>query len=130
MSNSFLLKDTQYKVGDTIEINYKIKEGEKERIQIFKGILLKIRGNSQAERMITLRKITKSGIGVERVIPLSSPYITSMKLVKKSSYNKAKLYFVRNLSEQEIRTKLYQVKQKVVSKKKKAPTKKNESISK
>ena len=42
MSNSFLLKDIQYKVGDTIEINYKIKEGEKERIQIFKGILLKI----------------------------------------------------------------------------------------
>lgn len=112
MSNSFLLKETQYKVGDTIEINYKIKEGDKERIQIFKGILLKIRGNSQAERMITLRKITKSGIGVERVIPLSSPYITGMKLVKKSSYNKAKLYFVRNLSEQEIRTKLYHVKQK------------------
>lgn len=112
MSNSFLLKETRYKVGDTIEINYKIKEGEKERIQVFKGILLKIRGNSQAERMITLRKITKSGIGVERVIPLSSPYITNMKLVKKSSYNKAKLYFIRNLPEQEIRTKLYQVKQK------------------
>ena len=124
MSNSFLLKETQYKIGDTIEINYKIIEGEKERIQIFKGILLKIRGNSQAERMITLRKITKSGIGVERVIPLSSPYITNMKLVKKSSNNKAKLYFIRNLSDQEIRTKLYQVKQKAVSKLKKTATKK------
>ena len=124
MSNSFLLKDIQYKVGDTIEINYKIKEGEKERIQIFKGILLKIRGNSQAERMITLRKVTKSGIGVERVIPLLSPFITSMKLIKKSSYNKAKLYFIRNLSDQEIRTKLYQVKQKVVSKLKKTTSKK------
>lgn len=110
MANSFLLKDVKYKVGDTVEISYKIKEGEKERIQIFKGILLKIRGNSQEERMITLRKITKSGVGVERIIPLSSPYITKMKLVKKSSYNKAKLYFIRNLSEQEIRTKLYQVK--------------------
>ena len=110
MSNSFLLNETQYKVGDTIEINYKIREGDKERIQIFKGILLKIRGNSQTERMITVRKITKSGIGVERVIPLSSPYITKMKLVKKSSYNKAKLYFIRNLSEQEIRRKLYQTK--------------------
>jgi len=124
MSNSFLLKETQYKVGDTIEINYKINEGDKERIQIFKGILLKIRGNSQAERMITVRKITKSGIGVERVIPLSSPYISGMKLVKKSSYNKAKLYFIRNLSDQEIRTKLYHVKQKVVHKTKKTTTKK------
>ena len=124
MSNSFSLKEIQYKVGDTIEISYKIKEGEKERIQLFKGIILKIRGNSQAERMITVRKITKSGIGVERIIPLSSPYIANMKLVKKSSYNKAKLYFIRNLSEQEIRTKLYQVKQKVVSKTKKTAVKK------
>ena len=124
MSNSFLLKDTQYKVGDTIEISYKIKEGDKERIQIFKGILLKIRGNSQAERMITVRKVTKSGIGVERVIPISSPYVVSMKLIKKSSYNKAKLYFIRNLSDQEIRTKLYHVKQKVVHKTKKTTTKK------
>lgn len=124
MSNSFLLNDKQYKVGDTVEINYKIKEGDKERIQIFKGILIKIRGNSLDERMITLRKVTKSGIGVERVLPLSSPYITGMKLVKKSSYNKAKLYFIRNLSEQEIRTKLYQVKQKVVKKNKKTTNKK------
>lgn len=124
MANSFLLKDTRYKVGDTVEINYKIKEGDKERIQIFKGILLQIRGNSQDEKMITLRKITKSGIGVERIIPLSSPYITSIKLVKKSSYNKAKLYFIRNLSEQEIRIKLYHVKKKVISKTKKTSPKK------
>ena len=117
MANSFLYKETRFKVGDTISIDYKLKEGDKERIQIFKGIITKVKGDSEANRMFTIRKISKIGVGVEKVIPLMSPYIAKMELVKKSSYQKAKLYFVKNLTEQEVRTKLYQVKKKVVVKK-------------
>jgi len=117
MANSFLYKETRFKVGDTISIDYKLKEGDKERIQIFKGIITKVKGDSEANRMFTIRKISKIGVGVEKVIPLMSPYIAKMELVKKSSYQKAKLYFVKNLTEQEVRTKLYQVKKKAVVKK-------------
>lgn len=123
MANSFLYKETRYKVGDTVAINYKIKEGDKERLQLFTGIIIKIKGDSDVTRMITVRKITRSAIGVERIIPLSSPYISSMNLTKKSNYNKAKLYFVRNLSDQELKSKLYQVK-KTVKKAKKNTVKK------
>ena len=113
MANSFLYKDTRYKVGDTVSIDYKLKENDKERIQIFKGIIVKVRGDSEANRMFTVRKISKTGTGVEKIIPLLSPFIAKMELVKKSSYQKAKLYFIRNLTEHEVRTKLYHVKKKV-----------------
>ncbi|MGB9883191.1 MAG: 50S ribosomal protein L19 [Microgenomates group bacterium] len=112
MANSIKYKDKVLKIGDTITINYKIKEGDKERIQAFSGILIKIKGNSDQTRMITVRKISKSGIGVERIIPLLSPYIESIKLVKKSSYEKAKAYFIRNLSDKQLRAKLYKTKTK------------------
>ncbi|MBI5127768.1 50S ribosomal protein L19 [Candidatus Roizmanbacteria bacterium] len=110
MANSMIYKDKKFKVGDTLSIHYKIKEGDKERIQVFKGILIKIKGDSIANRMITVRKLTKTGIGVERIIPLSSPYIAEMLSLKKSSYQKAKAYFIRNLSDQELRNKLYRTK--------------------
>jgi len=125
MANSFLYKETRYKIGDTVSIDYKLKEGDKERIQIFKGIIIKVRGDSEANRMFTVRRISKTGTGVEKIIPLLSPYIAKMELVKKSSYQKAKLYFIRNLTEQEARTKLYQVKKKNVVKHKKVPVKKS-----
>ncbi len=114
MANSFIYKDTRFKVGDTVSIDYKLKEGDKERAQIFKGIIVKVKGDSDANRMFTVRKISKTGVGVEKIIPLLSPFIAKMDLVKKSSYQKAKLYFIRNLTEQEVRTKLYHVKKKVV----------------
>ncbi len=110
MANSFNYQDVSYKVGDMINIDYKIKEGEKERLQAFKGILLKIKGDTTASRMITVRKISNSGVGVERIMPLYSPYIAKISLIKKSNYQKAKLYFLRNLSDQELRTTLYQIK--------------------
>lgn len=116
MANSFVYKDTKYKIGDTVSIDYKLKEADKERIQIFKGIIIKVRGDSEANRMFTVRKISKIGLGVEKIIPLLSPYIAKMDLVKKSSYQKAKLYFTRDLTEQEVRTKLYQVKKAKVTK--------------
>lgn len=110
MANSFNYKEKTFKVGDTISIDYRLKEGDKERIQPFKGILLRIKGNTPVTKMITVRKISNSGIGVERIIPLASPFVSSISLIKKSNYQKAKLYFLKDLSDQELRTKLYQVK--------------------
>lgn len=110
MANSFEFNKTVLKVGDTISLEYKIKEGEKERTQLFKGILLMIKGNTLPTRTITIRKISKIGIGVERIIPLSSPNIVSLKVDKTSSYNKSKLFFIRDYTEAETRNKLYSVK--------------------
>lgn len=107
MANSITFKDQLIKVGDTITVNYTFKEGEKERSQLFKGILIKIKGSSEVTRMITVRKISKVGIGVERIIPLASPFVKDIKVNKSSDYQKAKLFFIRDLSESEIRHKLY-----------------------
>jgi len=112
MANSLNYKNKTFKVGDTLSIHYKIKEGNKERIQIFTGILIKIKGNTPETKMFTVRKITKSQIGVERIFALSSPYINDIIVLKKSTYSKAKAYFLKNLSDQELRKKLYQSKTK------------------
>lgn len=118
MANSFLYKETQFAVGDTVTINYRLKEGDKERTQLFKGILIKVKGDSMANRTITIRRIGHMGIGVEKILPLMSPYIVSIKLDKHSNQQKAKLYYIRNLSDQELRNTLYQVKVKPHSVKK------------
>ncbi|MBI1863452.1 50S ribosomal protein L19 [Candidatus Microgenomates bacterium] len=107
MANSFNYQDKTYNVSDTLDVVYRIKEGEKERQQKFTGMLLQIRGKDEGTRMITVRKITRSGIGVERIIPLSSPFIASIALAKKGNYQKAKAYFVRGLSDQQLRRKIY-----------------------
>jgi large subunit ribosomal protein L19 len=85
VANSIKYKDKILWIGDTVSLHYKIKEAEKMRTQIFKGILIKIKGNSEVNRMITVRKISHSGIGVERIVPLSSPNISDIKLIKKGN---------------------------------------------
>lgn len=111
MANSVTYKDKLFRTGDTITVNYKFKEGDKERIQPFKGILIKIRGSSDANRMLTVRKISRAGIGVERIFPLASPNIAKITLVKNATYNsKSKLYFIRDLSDSQLRNKLYRKK--------------------
>lgn len=107
MSHSISYKDVSFSVGDTIAVNYLIKEGNKERGQLFEGIVTKIKGDSDATRMISVRKISNVGIGVERILPLSSPFIKDIKLKKQSTYRKAKLYFLPGLSAQHLRQKLY-----------------------
>lgn len=112
MANSFSYNDQTFHVGDTISLHYKIKEADKERIQIFKGILIAIKGKTPETRMITVRKITNAGIGVERIIPLISPFLADIKSIKKTTYKKAKSYFIRNLSGADLRRKLYKSKAK------------------
>lgn len=107
MANSFAYKGKFFSIGDTLSLYFKIKESDKVRTQIFKGILLKVKGDSDENRMITVRKISRSGIGVERIIPLKSPYLSDIKLIKKSHYSKAKAIFIRHLSESEVKRRLY-----------------------
>ncbi len=111
MANAIQYKENSLSIGDSVAVDYKIKEADdKERIQQFAGIIIKIRGASEATRMITVRKISKSGIGVERIFPLSSPFIDDIKVEKKSEFKKARAYFIRDLSGKKMRQKLYRQK--------------------
>ncbi|MBI4225579.1 50S ribosomal protein L19 [Candidatus Roizmanbacteria bacterium] len=106
MANSFVFKDKTFTLGSTIGVTYKFKEGDKERKQIFKGVLIKIKGNTPQTKMITVRKVSRSGIGVERIIPLISPFLNEISIVKKAEPGKAKLYYIRKLTEQQVKHKL------------------------
>ncbi len=107
MANSANYKDVNFRIGDTIKVDYKLKEGDKERIQPFEGTVLQVKGNTPQTKMVTIRKISHSGLGVERIIPLASPQVIAVKVLRTSSYHKAKLYFVRMLSHDQLRAKLY-----------------------
>jgi len=89
--------------GDTVQVNIKIKEGDKERIQAFEGTLIRKRGNG-IRSTITVRKISW-GVGVERTIPLNSPLIESIKVVGKGMVRRAKLYYLRGLKGKAARVK-------------------------
>ena len=81
-------------IGTVIRVNSKIKEGGKERIQAFEGVLIAKRGTGLNE-MITVRKISYGGIGVERIFPINSPGIESIKIIKQGKAKRAKLYYLR-----------------------------------
>lgn len=107
MARSFNFKEKTFSVGDTLDVVYKIKEGDKERKQKFTGILLGVNGSTDLNRMFTVRKISKSGIGVEKIIPLLSPNIVDIKIIKESSNRKAKTFYIRKLSQQAVKAKMY-----------------------
>lgn len=105
MSHTLTLKDKKVKIGDTIAIHYKFKEGQKAKDQVFTGILIKVRGNED-NKMFTVRKMTKDNIGVERIFPIISPFIDKVELVKTGKVRRSKLYFVRRLSDSQIRERI------------------------
>lgn len=82
--------------GDTVNVFVKVKEGEKERVQLFKGIVTKIQG-AGAAKSFTVRKIS-AGVGVERTFPFTSPALDKVELVNVGKVRRSKLYFLRNLS--------------------------------
>ncbi len=84
-------------VGDTISLDYKIKEGNKERIQAFDGIIIAIKG-SQSSRTFTVKKEASDKVAVERIFPIDSPWIKSIKKLRspKRKTRRAKLYFLRD----------------------------------
>ncbi len=84
-----------FKSGDTITVAYRIKEGNKERIQQYRGIVIKIAGHG-AKRRFTVRKISDN-VGVERIFPMDSPFIESVEVNKVGKVRRAKLYYLRQL---------------------------------
>ena len=86
----------KFGTGDTITVYYKIKEGNKERIQHFKGVVLQRKGNGTTETF-TIRKMS-GGIGVERIFPLNSPTLEKIEVNKKGKVRRAKIFYLRKLT--------------------------------
>lgn len=97
MSLKFIHQDVEYSVGDTLKINYKIKEKDKERIQAFDGILLAIKGRGDTKSII-IQKSAADGVIVERIFQITSPWIESIKRLRspKTKIRRSKLYFLRD----------------------------------
>lgn len=83
-----------FRAGDMVRVDYTVKEGERERVQPFEGIVLAKKG-SGIGKTFTVRKIAVDGIGVERIFPLYSPKIKGIEVVKKGDPRRAKLYYLR-----------------------------------
>lgn len=102
------LSTPELKAGDVIKISRKIKEGGKERIQAFQGTVIAINGGQSSSKTITVRKVS-FGVGVELVLPLSSPQIEKIEFVKRTRARRAKLYYVRDKSVKVLSRKLKEV---------------------
>lgn len=87
---------TTFRSGQTVRVHRKIREGDKERIQIFEGLIIEVKNQQSASATITVRKII-GGIGVEQVFQVHSPLIEKIELVKEAKVRRGKLYFMRNL---------------------------------
>lgn len=88
-------KFPEFKAGDTITVAYKIVEGTKERIQLYRGVVIKISGHGDKKRF-TVRKMSGT-VGVERIFPIESPAIDSIEVNKHGKVRRAKLYYLRKL---------------------------------
>lgn len=84
-----------FRTGDTVRVHARIREGEKERIQVFEGVVLRKR-NGGTGATFTVRKVSY-GIGVEKVFPLHSPFIDKVEVVTRGRVRRARLYYLRNL---------------------------------
>ena len=92
-----------FKSGDTITIAYRIKEGNKERIQQYRGVVIRISGHGTKKRF-TVRKMSDN-VGVERIFPMESPFIDSITVNKYGKVRRAKLYYLRALTGKKARIK-------------------------
>lgn len=96
IEESYKKKIAPFRIGDTIRVSMKIKEGEKERLQTFEGAVIARRGSGTRETF-TVRKISY-GIGVEKIFPIQSPLIETVRVVKRGVVRRAKLYYLRDKS--------------------------------
>ena len=92
-----------FSAGDTVTVHYKIKEGGKERTQLFKGVVIQRKGKSTTETF-TVRKIS-SGVGVERIFPVVSPAVEKIEVNKEGSVRRARIYYLRELTGKKARIK-------------------------
>ena len=93
----------EFKSGDTVTVAYRIKEGNKERIQEFRGDVIHISGH-EGKKRFTVRKIS-GNVGVERIFPIDSPFIESITVNKRGKVRRAKLYYLRALTGKKARIK-------------------------
>ena len=93
----------QFQAGDTITVTYKIVEGNKERLQSFRGVVIQIKGSGKT-KMFTIRKISNGG-GVERIFPLYSPHIEKIEVNKYGVVRRARIYYLRDLTGKKARIK-------------------------
>ena len=102
MDAAQLLKKTanpripRFSAGDTVRVNFRIREGERERIQVFQGVVIRLQNGKGPAASFTVRRIT-AGIGIERVFPLHSPLVESLEVTRYGSVRRAKLYYLRGL---------------------------------
>ena len=94
----------KFKAGDTVTVTYRIKEGDKERLQKFRGVIIQIKAASPATKTFTIRKIS-NGIGVERIFPFNSPFIDSIEVNKVGKVRRARIFYLRALSGKKARIK-------------------------
>ena len=108
-------KASEVRIGDTVRAHIRIIEGEKERVQIFEGVVIRLHGGGVRETM-TVRKVS-FGVGVERILPLHSPRLEKVEVVRRAKVRQAKLYYLRGLRGKAARLK--ELKPKLDSNKKK-----------
>ena len=96
----------QINAGMKVQVSYKIREDDKERIQVLKGIIIKTRVMKEPGATFTLRKVGAGNVGIEWVIPYHSPNIQKIQIVEVPKTRRAKLYFLRDISKKKIRAKL------------------------
>ncbi len=92
-----------FRPGDNVKVYLRIKEGERERVQIFEGLVISRRGGGVSE-MFTVRKVSY-GVGVERTFPVHSPFIEKIEVVRRGKVRRAKLFYIRQLSAKAARIK-------------------------
>ena len=93
----------EFRSGDTVTVSYRIKEGNKERIQQYRGVVIRISGHGDKKRF-TVRKMSEN-VGVERIFPIESPFIESITVNKVGKVRRAKLYYLRALTGKKARIK-------------------------
>ncbi len=101
MANQTTVKDVVISSGDLVRVHQRVMEGGKERIQVFEGMVIGIRGR-QENRTFTVRKIASAGIGVEKIFPVMSPWIAKIEVKKTGSVRRAKLGYVREKSVRQV----------------------------
>jgi large subunit ribosomal protein L19 len=82
--------------GDSVRVNFRIREGDRERIQAFQGVVIRLQNGNGPAANFTVRRIS-SGIGIERIFPFHSPLIESLEVTRRGSVRRAKLYYLRGL---------------------------------
>lgn len=81
--------------GDTVRVHYRVREGQRERTQVFEGTVLQIRGGEASRRTFTVRRVS-GGIGVERIFPMDSPRVETVEITRRGSVRRARLYYLRD----------------------------------